>query len=262
MNYKFCDFTATDKTAMKEILSSAFNISLEGFDEIFTAYKTFSSDFTNDPKKFEIQSMERTKILPNTTQVTLLRKFNESAYSIGIDLPIILKPEIYSDRTVFIVAEDPLRNFNCSNVILSTPFGTHKEKIPYYWPVIENLLNKQMNVYLTDISKLWMKKAPENKVRIKGDLAQNFKQSLKKEIDYFKPELIVAYGNPVFHLLKQIQLGIDIKFFPHPSPSNNGPWKKELIRFHSDDNIRCTAENKTAYINKKLDEFLAKKTID
>jgi hypothetical protein len=263
MNTKFCAFTTADKAAMKDIFTTVFDIDDQGLDKLFKAYEKFDEDFISQQKSPPTalsegaQSIEREKILPKQVQEELEKKFMDNAYIIGIDLPVILTPENGSGKTVFIVAEDPLRGEQFRNdpkVILSTPFGIHRERIKVYWLILDNLLQKGYSVYLTDIHKLWLKDKDHGKIKLQGALLDNFKRCLKKEIDYFNPELIITYGNPAKDSIEGMQLSTQVSSFLHPSPSANASWKKIFVNTA----LRCTADNKSAHINSLVNKLLDK----
>lgn len=88
------------------------------------------------------------------------------------------------------------------------------------------------------------------KIKFPFELVNNFHNSLYKEIEIFKPQLILTYGKAASNLIQKTNLNekIEILSFAHPTPTANGAWKKILTVYHKDVNIKCTAENKIAYI--------------
>lgn len=259
MNYKFCNFSDKEKKGLKEILSTSFEI--KDYDKIFEVYEVFSNNFYGLTQPTKIESIERTKLFPKTRQKDFLSKFTDLNYQIGIDLPVLINPLQRSKKTIFIVAEDPLRSFEYpqKDVIFSTPFGTHIENcrtnnLRVYWDIIQNILNNDYNVYLTDIFKVWIKRKDSRKEFIKGDLFENFRSSLEQEIDAFSPQLIITYGKPASLLINRMNLSSNIKTisFAHPAPTANGSWKKILTSHYKDNTIQCTADNKINYINSQI----------
>jgi len=115
----------------------------------------------------------------------LFAAFNINPVIAGVDVPIIIYPsEVPSNKTVVLIGQDPLRNpndtvlknpdyinntnFSPSDVIVGTPFAMHfglnsngfpstYTFVPMYCQIIDGYLDKGYNVYLTDISKLYIK---------------------------------------------------------------------------------------------------------
>ena len=94
------------------------------------------------------------------------------------------------------------------------------------------------------------------------DLYENFIKTLKYEIRFFNPGLIITYGNSAFRMIDKISLvsSINILSLPHPAPTANGKWRNILQSnsTYASSEMRCTKENKIKYINKQIDKKLNK----
>lgn len=86
----------------------------------------------------------------------------------GVDIPILVRADEEPHKTVAIVAQDPLRDpktlpsHHHKKVIVGTPFAYHNDVLCcpqtlVYRKIIQGLLNKGYNVYVTDIWKCWDK---------------------------------------------------------------------------------------------------------
>ncbi|MCW3090491.1 MAG: hypothetical protein JWP81_1560 [Ferruginibacter sp.] len=256
----FCDFTEEENIALKHIFEAAFN--LTDFERLLEVYGVFKSNYDGHTLANKLEVIERDKMLPKTTDQTFTDHFRNVEFQIGIDLPILVRKTGQSAKTAFIVAEDPLRDpkHPDNGIILGTPFGTHmktgtNKNLAVYSSVIQKFLDDDYAVYLTDIYKLWIKKPGSKKLVLGADLLEKLYLSLQQEMDYFKPQLIITYGNPAAFLMKRLAPDESIKIIslPHPSGSANGTWKKILSVFHKDNRVRCTPDNKIAYIKAQID---------
>lgn len=152
----------------------------------------------------------------------------------GIDIPIILSNDSdYKKRSVVaIVAQDPYRNakdklfdkIDKSKTIIGTPFAFHYKREAYpktivYRNIVNSLIDKKYNVYLTDAHKFY----PNRQVR------EEEISCLKNELEVIKPKLVVAFGTDARDYLEEINNSIQNKFvvvpLPHPSQNNWVYWK-------------------------------------
>ena len=260
MSYQFCDFSEEDKDQLKQVFETPFKIDESGFYKIFKEDFAYQGDAKEQKEELKLVTIERNEILPKTDHEGFIKKYESKEYRVGIDLPILLRPEKPNGKTIFFVAEDPLRNFDCDNVILATPFGVHvkysREKTikKVYWQVMGNLLDKGYSVYVTDTFKIWVSEnGKKKKEMIPNDLFQHFTSSLQKEIDWLKPNLIVCYGNPAYRAVCEVAKNHkgQILHFPHPAAWADD-WKKEFKN-----NSRATHENKIKHINTKIENTLS-----
>jgi hypothetical protein len=257
---KFCEFTCEQKGSLNQVFNSIYK--LDDFEIISSIYEVFKKDFPG-PTISSAQNIPRDKIQPRTDQNNILADFNNINFQIGIDLPVLLCPEKKSTKTLFIVGEDPLRDFVdlSSDVRLSTPFGLHMEefrnyRLPLYWQYIEYLLGQGFNVYVTDYIKLWVKRKDKLKINFKDDMEENFQKAFICELEAFNPQLIVTFGNCASSLLNKASdkinsYGISSINFPHPTGTANGKWKNEFKKYYSRVDISCTNENKLNYMKSR-----------
>lgn len=129
---------------------------------------------------------------------------------IGHDVPVWLIPDsvngnLSATLRIMIIGQDPRRDLEGDGILLSTPFGLHCQA--YYNDKIETriadrLLNMQKNgkgisLYFTDSYKLFVKdsKNPESvSTKLLKEYSEVFTSILNKEIELFKPDLIVCWG--------------------------------------------------------------------
>lgn len=124
--------------------------------------------------------------------------FLKGKTNIGHDLPIwICKKEKEIKNRIMMIYRDPLRS-NCKKetLYLSTPFGFHSAQFrgnKTWTQVIESLMNSGNLLYLTDYYKLYYDKPVgykwKNDVKMDG--------IIKKEIELFKPDIIMRFGKDV-----------------------------------------------------------------
>lgn len=261
MEYQFCRFTDEEENGITEMLNLSFLVSHP--QAIKKIYEIFTQDFDSERAPTKMETLQREHLLPRTTDLDFLGKFKDTGFQAGVDLPILLSPKHKSKKTIFIVAEDPLRPLKdkCDKIVFSTPFATHvdcfrKKKLKVYWDITRRLLDNGYNVYITDLLKLWIKQKGVRKEKIANDLFDNFRQSLRKEIELFKPELIVTYGCAAWKLLQEIEnSGISKIPFTHPTNTANRKWKSIFIE-GGNDQLKCTAENKVNYIISELEKSI------
>lgn len=177
--------------------------------------------------------------------------------AIGLDLPVWFGADM--PRRVMIVAQDPLRNpywygnknreddsFVCSDAVLSSPFGlhdfAHREHFggKRVWLLVKELLKRGIGVYLTDCRKYFYYSHEESNLLMKG-LRNKYIEILKKEIDLFKPSLIVPLGKEAnSYINKKLDLKIPVLLdLPHFSGAAGGAIAK---RFQGCHDIKSQAE--------------------
>ncbi len=260
-HYSFCNFTDSDYNQLKEILKTAFEI--EDFKQIKLAYDDFKSYYLNgevNKGRCSWQTLERKEMKPRAENKDFINaKFNNTDYFVGIDLPILFKPdqEKANGKFIFILAEDPLRNEKrkeendyriLHKITLSTPFGLHidagakKRKSRVVWNVAEELLMQGYAVYFTDINKVWIKKAGKQKEKISAELQEKFRKALELEIKWIKPEKIIAFGNPARDALNSYNIDFSQKFFYPHTAARAEHWLK---LFSSNNFEAANAKNDT-----------------
>ena len=163
----------------------------------------------------------------------------------GVDIPIMVKgDENMGNKTVAIVAQDPLRNSKdimlqpfapFDNPIVGTPFAFHyKQKVckqtKVYREIIHGLLQKGYNVYVTDIWKCWDNS--NTKKMGKWGINNPHYKCLVSEINSIKPDYVILMGkqaiNKLHDLGKNLNYTNTLVSVPHPSGSANGAWAKIL----------------------------------
>ena len=132
--------------------------------------------------------------------------------AIGLDLPtwFYQSPEA---PFIMIVAQDPLRSakwygdkedekYICRDAIVSSPFGLqdahHREKGnggKRVWLLVQKLLERGYNVYLTDCRKFFVYDHHESDVYTTAEKKNLYSAILKAEIEIVNPKLIVTLGH-------------------------------------------------------------------
>lgn len=152
----------------------------------------------------------------------------------GHDLPVWLNnPGEADNKRLMIISQDPRRNDNemkGKEIGVSTPFGLHSRKWRSYklrgLPIscaadLINLLNNNLSVYFTDIYKL--RGVGGNSV-IDTPNKSVYIEILKKEIDLFKPDVILTLGKEAEEVMADILNNSKIEPAPHPNARPN-IWK-------------------------------------
>ena len=125
---------------------------------------------------------------------------------VGLDLPTWM--ELKGSKQIariMIVASEPKRAIHTSgNLWLSSPWAFHSkdyrnhQKNPWMRTIVESFMrDRQAVVYLTDYRKIYDA----------DEIAQNsfdveYKRCLEKEINLFKPTVMIGYGSNVYRALK------------------------------------------------------------
>lgn len=228
---EYCNFV--DYKLMKEIFGKAFSIN--DFGEIEKAYEIFKDNFTSNIVKEGFVVADRNNFIPITTDKLFLDKFQNKDYNVGVDLPVYIKhKEKNNGKCVFIVGEDPLRTgLNDLSIILSTPYATHYKvhregrNGQLYWGFSNYLLGQGYSLYYTDVKKIWIKGKKERmKLEMPIDLLAHFRNSLKEEVEKFKPATIITFGKDAKESIEQIGIRQHISFL-HPTFSARRHWKNK-----------------------------------
>ena len=132
--------------------------------------------------------------------------------AIGLDLPTWFYQSSEAPF-IMIVAQDPLRSakwygdkedekYICRDVIVSSPFGLqdahHREKGnggKRVWLLVQKLLERGYNVYLTDCRKFFVYDHHESDVYTTAEKMNIYSAILKAEIEIVNPKLIVTLGH-------------------------------------------------------------------
>jgi hypothetical protein len=179
----------------------------------------------------------------------------------GIDIPILLTNDDKEDKevkgTVVIVAQDPLRSIKdpmlkpfipFDKPIVGTPFAFHYELQYYkqtevYRLIVDDLLKKGYNVYITDIWKCWDK---DKTYRGRWEKGNPHFDCLVEEIDEIKPDYVILMGKQAQNNFDSIKCTQPTQIcVPHPSAAANGAWVRQIGK--------CDIPTKADYI---IDKFL------
>lgn len=186
---------------------------------------------------------------------------------IGLDMPVLVtdpgrKGE--SKGTVVILAQDPLRGSSKSTVqtdiILGLPFALQDGNAMGCTSVIrgsqnsivEHLISKGYDVYLTDIFKLYMRDLQNNKVYPDENLYNEYLDLLRQELQQVGPAFVLTIGKEASRVM-----GMFCPFvhnLVHPSNNNNGQWQK-LIQ-NTNLSTPLTLSTKKNHLIKDIDTYI------
>lgn len=243
---EFCSLNDKRLVEIEELIKAKMGIvSQSGI------YEYLRNNYNN--KAFDDLTVKKSNL------VTLFGKLKESTHQ-GIDFPILYSAD-KNDKTVVIVALDPLRSVPESDISIAAPFALHRfefrnKKQKAVFDLIKKLVEVGYNVYVTDIYKLYMKNGNEN-YKFQDAEAEIFHEMLQEELEIMKPDLIITFGKVSRIALDKINLPINRCSFIHPSGRASQYWK--ALDYFSDK--KCSAENKFIYIHEKIKSALANRTI-
>ena len=144
----------------------------------------------------------------------------QSYHDLGHDLPYWIEVPKEKGR-IMLVSQDPLRNNQDSGVItFSSPFGMHSMDYRgnrIMTQMVKMLLDNRYSVYLTDFNKLYGKE--QNKPVDFSGMRKQFIGILMKEIDFWKPDKIIAVGKVAGNALNAVTINTGTKTgtIPHPN---------------------------------------------
>jgi len=189
----------------------------------------------------------------------------------GLDLPIYFNGLLPQGKRIMIVAQDPLRNeegfikmnANISHeMIIWTPFSyQEKNNDNYlYWNIIGYISEKSSQVYITDLNKIWFK-PNKNNLTIRKDLKANlYLNILEKEVNnYFKPDIIFAFGKKAFNELKFLKTEARVYYILHPSRTAARYRPEYFADFKTDnENLKFDYKNLNDLYKSKINNFINK----
>lgn len=158
----------------------------------------------------------------------------------GIDVPVLVSSgNVSNQKVVAIVAQDPRRDANdkmleglpFNQPIIGTPFAIHYKQSVYpqtevYRQIINGLLNKRYNVYITDAHKIY------SKGQKKGRNTQLEIKTLENELKGIKPDYVITFGTTAKNYIEKTSYIKDIKetySLLHPSQTNWDHWKQWIF---------------------------------
>jgi len=193
---KFCSNKSYLDSALKLLSNKVFKIESE---EIGKFYTNAITDYDNNGDKIKfLESLPIEKL-----------KFETPTGSIrhGIDLPVFYDNPPAKLR-IMLIGVDPFREKENPSLtfknkaLIGTPFAVHnhfsrENQNRRYWNLIKTLLENS-NLYITDIYKLFY----IHKNIVSSDIPKFTKallhyEIIDKEIEYFKPDIIIGLGRKV-----------------------------------------------------------------
>ncbi|MBO4709864.1 MAG: hypothetical protein J5727_08835 [Kiritimatiellae bacterium] len=165
--------------------------------------------FLSYPKKPDIKSLPK----DSSSNWRHLDFLMNRMTNVGVDLPIWFSAgHTDYNRRIMIVSQDPLRDeLPNGQLHLSSPFGLHNgdyRKARLVRDIVLGLLANDALVYLTDAMKLYFSLPKQNlKLECRQaflsqefDWQSKFCMVLDREIELFKPKLVVLMGGPAMEI--------------------------------------------------------------
>ncbi|MDZ4311765.1 MAG: hypothetical protein U1A24_14565 [Cypionkella sp.] len=148
----------------------------------------------------------------------------------GYDLPCLLSANRPTRGRVMFCAQDPLRNGDQKGITVGTFFGIDSDYLRqsrrHYgvlWQLIRRCVENGYDVWVTDAMKLYAKEAP-----IASQLYDICGDVLRREVELFNPDHIVAFGNRARYLLDSFKLSRPVIYERHPTArGSSAAWAKE-----------------------------------
>ena len=169
----------------------------------------------------------------------------------GFDIPVLIKNGDKSNL-IIIVGESPLRKGSEPKFLVGFPFAVDYEEEPYqckvYKELFNRLLEKDYNLYITDIIKLWNKSksknlnvTPEDKEVLNGELTILSRMYEKIHI------LLMGSNAQKWEVPEKVENCEITKIeIPHMSQRNWHTWK---IKIYEETFMRLIKENKITQKN-------------
>jgi hypothetical protein len=230
-------------------------------DELIKLYDFFKRSFENFEhyRDIPLSEIEELVNLP-INLVNEKYQFADNLHHVGVDIPVWLSKN-GNNKKAFICAMDPLRSCNFNNqVSIWTPFSIstymaypHQKMVKNYWPFLQTLLNTA-DIYLTDIFKVYYQRdlkggktiaSNKDKEFKKGNLLELHGDIIKKEIDLYKPDVIITLGGDAYkeiYKLRNYTGATPIIALPHLSYAAGGAKKKFILSNKYEYQSNCTAE--------------------
>lgn len=235
-NLTFCDFRAPQFKAMCDLLGTTFNTSQT---ELNKSYQLLISGFKDD----HIEPTFTHRSFFTSLDENFQTKYNQ-ADIVASDLPSLLSRG--GQRTVMIVAQDALSKEPAPEQIrLGTPFAMHskwcRERFPTtkrYFQLIDVLLDRGFQVYLTDLHKVYVRGAGLSKgAGLPKEDKKRFSAVLREEIKLINPEAVMTWGKKAGGAITELKINRPHHTYPHPSAANGRTLAKIIGRPVTTENI-------------------------
>lgn len=127
---------------------------------------------------------------------------------LGHDVPIWYN-SVEGNKRIMIVSQDPRRDIASKNLFLSSPFGLHcfdyrTRNNEVMQDIVNAILGKEHSVYLTDLYKAFaldLQDEDKKSIDLMSSSKRQFVEIFKKEIELYKPDLILLMGAEVANVL-------------------------------------------------------------
>lgn len=212
--------TISFKAILKDWYEKAICLRTADNNAWMSASMPFDTAIKIGRQKDALLDVDKSVFLPNNIISNLLQK----GYThIGHDTPVWIIPDsvnenLWDTLRIMIISQDPRRDLVGNGVLLSTPFGLHCQA--YYDGKIETRIadrlhkmqknGKHISLYFTDAYKLFVEDSQNDKSKstsLLNEYNDIFKCILDKEIELFKPNLIVCWGRESANLLLEENIG-------------------------------------------------------
>lgn len=90
MDYQFCNFNTKEEKEIFEILNISFEV--KNFESILKTYKVFRDNFNNPSMPLSLEVIKRDELKLRTNDLSLTEKLSDLNYHLGVDLPILIRP--------------------------------------------------------------------------------------------------------------------------------------------------------------------------
>lgn len=252
--YLFSKFKNKEFDLLHQAMSGILDIPKEKY---ITMYDTMRQEFNLEGYPPEIRLPRN---IFRSNDLDFQERYSE-ALVVGVDIPSLLEKSnnCSSKKTIAILGQDPLRKSKkrIEDIGIATPYAMHlkvcREKLRntrLYFDLIKVLLDEGYRVYLTDIFKVWVSEADEDKaIPLSRKDYPRFADVLRAELEIFKSPVVITWGKVASRALRSLKLNINHLEFPHPSGANNGRWHELMGK-------PATRENRISFWKQKIGDVL------
>lgn len=152
--------------------------------------------------------------------------------TIGYDLPCLLSADRSTRGRIMLCAQDPKRDGKEAKLTVGTFFGIdsdyHRARRHWgmMWQLIRRCVLAGYDVWVTDAIKLY---AGRNVMRHDPDLRALCFSVIRKEVEAFQPDKVLAIGNDARDALNAAEIKIPVVHVVHPTARGlRGPFKDRL----------------------------------
>ncbi|QCO54446.1 hypothetical protein EOK75_00585 [Pseudorhodobacter turbinis] len=152
--------------------------------------------------------------------------------TIGYDLPCLLSADRPTRGRIMLCAQDPKRDGNEAKLTVGTFFGIdsdyHRTRRHWgmMWQLIRRCVLAGYDVWVTDAIKLY---AGRNVIRLDQDLRTLCFSVIRREVEAFQPDKVLAIGNDAHDALQNAGIKVPVVRVVHPTARGlRGPFSDRL----------------------------------